>query len=89
MATGTHLMLINTHYRGFGDVVANPWSVLMVTKHVLVLAFLALAVLSERAFLSQVGDQKPEALKHFRWALTGNAALGAVILLLIAIAQAG
>jgi uncharacterized membrane protein len=89
VVTGTHLMLINKNYRGFGDVFANPWSVLIVTKHVLVLAFLVLAVWSERAFLGQVGNQKPEALKHFHWALTGNAAFGAVILLLTAFAQAG
>lgn len=89
VVTGTHLMLINQNYHGFGDVFANPWSVLIVIKHVLVLAFLALAVVSERAFLGQIGDQKPEALKRFRWSLNVNAVLGMVILLLTAIAQAG
>jgi uncharacterized membrane protein len=89
LVTGTHLMLINENYLGLGNFFANPWSVLIVIKHVLVLAFLALAVFSERAFLGQISDQKPEALKQFRWALNINTILGVVILLLTSIAQAG
>ncbi|HUH97746.1 MAG TPA: CopD family protein [Anaerolineales bacterium] len=88
LATGTHLMLINGNYRGLGNFFANPWSVLIVIKHVLVLAFLALAVFSERAFLSQISDKQPEALRRFRRALNINLALGAGILLLTSIAQA-
>lgn len=89
LVTGTHLMLVNQNYQGLGDFFSNPWSVLIVIKHVLVLAFLALAVFSERAFLGQISDQKPEALKHFRTALNINSLLGLVILLLTSIAQAG
>jgi uncharacterized membrane protein len=89
LVTGTHLMLINESYLGLGNFFGNAWSVLIVIKHVLVLAFLALAVFSERAFLGQISDQKPEALKQFRWALNVNAVLGVVILLLTSIAQVG
>ncbi len=89
MVTGTHLMLVNQNYLGLGNFFANPWSVLIVIKHVLVLAFLALAVFSERALLGQISDQKPEALRHFRWALNINTFLGVFILLLTSIAQAG
>ena len=89
LVTGTYLMLINENYLGLGNFFANPWSVLIVIKHVLVLAFLALAVFSERAFLGQISDEKPEALKQFRWALKINTVLGVVILLLTSIAQAG
>jgi len=89
LVTGTHLMLINENYLGLGNFFGNPWSILIVTKHVLVLAFLALAIFSERAFLGQISDQKPEALKQFRWALNINTILGVVILLLTSIAQAG
>jgi uncharacterized membrane protein len=88
LVTGTYLMLSNKHYQGLGHFFANPWSVLMVIKHVLVLAFLALAVLSERVFLGQISDQKPEALQRFRSTLYLNAALGVVILLLTASTQA-
>ena len=89
LVTGTHLMLINENYLGLGKFFSNSWSVLMVIKHVLVVAFLALAVFSERAYLAKISDQKPEALKRFRLALNINTILGAVILLLTSIVQAG
>ena len=57
LVTGTHLMLINESYLGLGNIFGNSWSALIVVKHVLVLAFLALAVYSERAFLSQISVQ--------------------------------
>jgi uncharacterized membrane protein len=89
LVTGTHLMLINENYLGLGSFFGNAWSVLIVIKHVLVLPFLVLAVFSERAYLSQISDQKPQALKQFRWAVNINAVLGMVILLLTSIAQVG
>jgi uncharacterized membrane protein len=89
LVTGTHLMLINEDYLGLGNFFGNLWSILIVIKHVLVLAFLALAVFSERAFLRQISDEKPDAVKQFRWALNINTILGAVIILLTSIAQAG
>ena len=89
LVTGTHLMLINGNYLGLGNFFGNPWSALIVIKHVLVLVFLALAVISERAFLKQVSDEKPKALQQFRWVLNINTLLGALILLLTSIAQAG
>jgi uncharacterized membrane protein len=89
LITGTHLMLINKNYLGLGIFFGNPWSVLIVIKHVLVLAFLALAIYSERAFLGQISEQKPKALKQFRWALHTNTVLGVIIILLTSIAQAG
>lgn len=89
LVTGTYLMLINKSYLGLGRFFANPWSALMVIKHGLVLAFLALAVFSERAFLGKISDQNPGALKNFRWTLRINTVLGLVILLLTSIAQVG
>ncbi|HEU0293069.1 MAG TPA: CopD family protein [Anaerolineales bacterium] len=89
LVTGTYLMLINKNYLGLGHFFANPWSALMVIKHVLVLAFLAVAIFSERAFLGQISNEKPEALKKFRWALNINMILGVIILLLTSIAQSG
>ena len=88
LVTGTHLMLINENYSGLGNFFANPWSVLIVIKHVLVLGFLALAIFSERAFLGQISDSRPKAMKQFRWALNINTILGVVILSLTSIAQA-
>jgi uncharacterized membrane protein len=88
LVTGTYLMLINEAYLGLGNFFANPWSILIVVKHVVVLAFLALAMYSERVFLAQVCDKNPEALKKFRLALNINTVLGVVIILLTSIAQA-
>jgi hypothetical protein len=62
---------------------------LIVIKHVLVLAFLVMAVFSERAFLKQISDKKPKALKQFHWALHANLILGVVIVLLTSMAQIG
>jgi uncharacterized membrane protein len=87
--TGTHLMLINQNYLGLGNFFGNPWSILIVIKHVLVLVFLAVAIFSERVFMVQISDQNPQALKQYRWSLNIDMALGVVILLLTAIAQAG
>jgi uncharacterized membrane protein len=89
LVTGTHLMLINESYLGLGNFFGNAWSVLIVVKHVLVLTFLALAFYSERAFLPQISDQKPQSLKQFRWALNINTVQGMVILLLTSLAHAG
>jgi uncharacterized membrane protein len=88
LVTGTYLMLINANYLGIGHFFSNAWSSLIVIKHLLVLVFLALAIYSERAFLGKISDQKPEALKQFRWAVNINTAVGTIILLLTAIAQA-
>jgi uncharacterized membrane protein len=88
LVTGTYLMLINGNYLGLGNFFGNPWSILIVVKHVLVVAFLALAIYSERVFLAQISDEKTDALKKFRLALNINLFLGMFILLLTSIAQA-
>jgi uncharacterized membrane protein len=86
--TGTHLMMINESYLGLGNFFGNSWSILIVVKHVLVLAFLALAIYSERVFLTQIRDENPDGLKKFRLSLNINLFLGLFILLLTSIAQA-
>jgi uncharacterized membrane protein len=89
LVTGTYLMLINQNYQGLGNFFANPWSALIVIKHVLVLAFLVIAVSSERAFMGKISEQEPQALKRFRGALNLNTLLGVVIILMTSAAQAG
>jgi uncharacterized membrane protein len=87
LVTGTHLMLINEHYLGMGNVFGNAWSALIVTKHLLVLAFLALAIFSERAFMPKISNQQPQALRQYRLTLGANTMLGLLILLLTTAAQ--
>jgi uncharacterized membrane protein len=89
LVTGSYLMLINEHYQGLGHFFSNPWSSLIVIKHALVLAFLALAIYSERVILGQISDENPRALKQFRLALHINTFLSLLIILLTSIAQAG
>lgn len=89
LITGTHLMLINQSYQGLGNFFANAWSILIVVKHVVVLAFLAIAVFSERVYLGQISDSKPEALKRFRWASNINLLLGVAIVLMTSVARVG
>ncbi len=88
IVTGTHLMLVNPQYQGLGNFFANPWSVLIIIKHVLVLPFLALAIFSERVYVGQISDQRPAALQQFHLSLNINLALSALILFLTALAQA-
>ncbi len=88
LVTGTHLMLINEDYLGLGNFFGNAWSMLIVVKHVLVLAFLALAIFSERAIMVRISDQQPQALQQFRLTLGANIVLGLLILLLTTAAQA-
>jgi uncharacterized membrane protein len=89
LVTGTYLMFINESYLGLGHFFDNPWSILIVIKHVLVLAFLVLAVFSERAFLGQISDTKPQALRNFRFAVNINTILGVIIVLMTSVAQVG
>jgi uncharacterized membrane protein len=87
LVTGTYLMLSNKNYLGLGNFFANPWSVLIVVKHVIVVAFLALAVIPERIYLEKISDDKPEILLRYRLSLNANLIIGMLILLLTAIAQ--
>lgn len=89
LATGTYLMLINQEYLGLGHFFDNPWSALIVIKHVLVLAFLVLAIYSERAYMRHIGDENPRALKNFRLSVNINLVLGVIIILMTSVAQAG
>jgi uncharacterized membrane protein len=80
-------MLINEDYLGLGNFFGNAWSVLIVIKHVIVLAFLALAVYSERLIMAKISKEQPQSLKQFRLALGVNTFLGILILLLTTAAQ--
>ena len=89
LVTGTYLMVINKDYLGLGKFFSNSWSILMVLKHVLVFAFVVLAMYAERAFMAQISDKKPQALKNFHLAVNINTILGVIIVLLTSMVQAG
>jgi uncharacterized membrane protein len=87
IVTGTYLMATNSNYLGLGHFFANGWSALIVLKHVVVVAFLALAVVAERIYQGKISAEKPEILKRYKLSLYANLALGMLILLMTAIAQ--
>jgi uncharacterized membrane protein len=87
IVTGTHLMLINENYLGLGNFFGNLWSILIIVKHAIVVAFLALGIVAERIYVGKISDDKPEILQRYRMSLYGNIALGLLILLLTSIAQ--
>lgn len=89
LVSGTHLMLINKNYLGLGNFFGNPWSIFIVVKHAVILAFLALAFISERSYLGKISEQNPRALNQFQRAAFINTILGLIILLMTSFAQAG
>lgn len=89
VVSGFHLMLVNTSYLGLGNFTGNLWSVLITLKHALVGVFLAVAVASERSYFKPPAGREADALRKFKGALGLDLALGMLILLLTAAAQAG
>ena len=37
-------MVLNENYKGIGDILANSWSLVLFTKHILVLAMVGLGI---------------------------------------------
>jgi uncharacterized membrane protein len=87
LVTGTYLMMINPNYLGLGHFFDNPWSVVIVVKHVLVLVFLAIGITADRMYVDKISDDQPQVLKRYEASLYLDLALGLLILLLTAAAQ--
>ncbi len=91
VVTGTYLLLINTEYAGLGNFFTSTWTTLMLAKHLLVVAFVVVAVLIDwltRRVADAPGDRDFDKSFH-RLRLGAEAAtgLGALIALLTAAAQ--
>ena len=86
IVTGIHLMFGSEHYLGLGNF-GNLWGVLIVLKHVLVFAFIGLGIFCERVLVTELSKERPESLNRLRMALSAMTILGAIILLLTAVAQ--
>jgi hypothetical protein len=89
MITGTQLMLIDTGYLGFMDF-GNFWGIVMLIKHVLVLAMIGLgfwynAVLRVGPLMSS--NNPEQAILGFKKYVNAMAICGALVLLLTALAQ--
>ncbi len=89
--TGFYLMLVNPFYLGIGKF-NNPWSILMLVKHLVVLAMIAAgfyynAIVRVGPRVRTDGDTA-QAIARFRRHANIMAVMGIVILLLTAISQA-
>jgi uncharacterized membrane protein len=91
MATGTYLLVVDSHYAGLGNVFASTWTTLMLVKHVLVIGLVMLGVTVDH-LIRQAGDaandrDRESALRRVALGAEGATGLGAVIVLLTAAAQ--
>ena len=88
--TGLYLTVADPNYLGIGDF-GNPWSILMLVKHLLILGMIAVgfwfnAILRVGPLLSSKSGSI-QALIRFRLFANLMAITGALVLLLTAIAQ--
>ena len=88
--TGTHIMIVDTNYLGFMNF-GNAWGIIMVVKHILVFAMLALgfwfnAILRVGPMMSS-NNSAELGIKRFRSYSNLMAISGVLILLLTALAQ--
>ena len=90
IVTGTYLMLIDSGYLGFMNF-GNPWGVLMLVKHLLILGMIAIgfwfnAILRVGPMMSS-NNSAGQALSRFRFYANLMAISGILVLLLTALAQ--
>lgn len=90
LVTGTYLLLVDPAYEGLGAI-RGSWSTLMLVKHLMVAAFVALGVLVH--FLVQLVDEAEDdvtrtvAVRRVRWAADAATGLGALVALLTVAAR--
>jgi uncharacterized membrane protein len=91
IVTGTYLLFVSPDYAGLGDFFANSWSTLMLVKHVVVVALVALGIvvdrLIRRAAAATDDAARSAALGRAELAAEAATGLGAVIVLLTAAAR--
>lgn len=90
IATGIFLMIADPNYLGIGDF-NNPWSVLMLVKHILILGMVVMgfwfnAILRVGPLMSS-NTGSEQALVRFRQYSNLMAIVGVLVLLLTAISQ--
>ena len=91
-ATGSWLLAVDPSYAGLGAFFASTWTTLMLIKHLLVIAFVLVAIavdrLVRRAATATGDNERRAAVGRVRIGAEAATALGAVIVLLTAVAQA-
>jgi uncharacterized membrane protein len=88
--TGTYLTIVDPNYLGIGNF-GNPWSILMLVKHLLVLAMITMGFWSNAILrlgpLMSSNTGAAQAVERFRSHVNLMAITGVLILLLTALAQ--
>jgi uncharacterized membrane protein len=91
IVTGILMLVTDSHYLGFMEI-GNFWSVLMYTKHILVLGWIALGVYLDmgvtRRLAGARASDRPGLLSQFQRINGLTAAGGVIIILLTATLQA-
>jgi uncharacterized membrane protein len=91
IVTGAYLLVVDEQYAGIGDF-SSSWSTLMLVKHLVIVVMIALAVVVDRLARS-VGEATEEGRGQVLDVLVlvadGAVAMGAIALLLTAVAQLG
>ena len=93
LVTGTYLLLTDDRFLGFGHVFGNAWSTLIVIKHVLVIALVGIGLFIDLLVVPDIANPVDEAartvaIRRLTRGASAIAALGAIVLLLTAAAQA-
>ncbi len=90
--TGSYLLIVNPRYEGLGNLFASSWTMLILVKHVVVVALVVLAVAvdvyARRVASATDETARTHALHRLSLAAEATTALGAVVVLLTAAAQA-
>lgn len=94
LVTGMYLMLTDDRFVGLGHFFGSTWSTLIVVKHVVVVALIGIGVAIDLLVVPDVAtplDERARTVAVGRLARGASAiaALGAIVLLLTAAAQAG
>lgn len=92
VVTGSYLLAVDDQYQGLGNLAASTWTVMLTIKHVLIVPLVALGVVIDY-LIHRAGDPVEDRARRrrifeVRIAAEAATALGAVIVLLTAIAQA-
>lgn len=92
VATGAYLLTADTRYSGVGDVSSSPWATILLVKHLLVAAMVGLGLWADGLVARDIGSGdaavREAGVRRLGWITLAMTALGAVILLLTAAAQA-
>ena len=89
--TGTHLMLVDPGYLGFGNFFGNIWSILISIKHLLIAAMVGMGFWFNAIWrvgpMASSNTQAAQAALRFRTHAKWMAVCGVLVLLLTAFAQ--